>query len=49
MVTKEAMAYVEKVISKAKSFEKKYFAKDVALHNVQPLMDDEDASNSTAS
>ena len=46
VVTKEAMAYVEKVISKAKSFEKKYF---VALHNVQPLMDDEDASNSTAS
>ena len=45
VVTKEAMAYVEKVISKAKSFEQKYFSKDIALHNVHPLTEDEDGSN----
>ena len=49
VVTKEAMAYVDKVISKARSFEQKYFAKDIALHNVQLSVEDEDVSKPAAS
>ena len=46
VVTKEAMEYVERVISKARSFEQKYFAGTIAFNNVQPLPEDEDAPNS---
>lgn len=49
VVTQEAMAFVEKVISKAQAFEQKYFAKDIALNNVHPLAEDKDVSNVTTS
>lgn len=49
VVTKEAMAYVDKVISKAKSFEQKYFAEDIALRNVQLSVENEDVSKPAAS
>jgi hypothetical protein len=48
VVTKEAMAYVDRVIGKAKSFEQKYFAKDIALHNVRPLVEDDERNPITA-
>ena len=48
VVTQEAMSYVDKVITKARSFEQKYFGRDIALHNAQPLVEDDD-SNAAAS
>lgn len=47
VVMQEAMAYVDKVITKARSFEQKYFARDIALHNVQPLVEDDDTNAAT--
>ena len=48
VVTKEAMAYVDRVIGKAKAFEQRYFAKDIALHNVQPMAEDDEGNSVTA-
>ena len=48
VVTGEAMAYVDKVIGKAEAFEQKYFASDIALHNVQPMVEDDDGNSITA-
>ena len=48
VLVKEAMSYVDKVIAKAQSFEQKYFAKDIALHGVQPLVEDDEGNSITA-